>query len=412
MKLVLATFGSRGDVQPFVVLGRALVRAGHDVVLCAPDDFAGMAQGLELCPLAHDFETQLRQTGGRIERMLGFMREAIVRQLEVLPEVVKGAQVLVAASAVAAGPSVAEALGVPYHYVCFCPRVQPSRYHPTPAVRNSRLPRWLNRLSWWVNERVWSHLGRKPLDAWRARAGLGPSGELFGQVVTEQPLLAADPLLTPLPPDLVAGTRQVGAFFPEEVESLPAEVEDFLAAGEPPVYIGFGSMVDTRPARTTREVLAGVQAAGVRALVSRGWAGLGAQSLPSGVLAIGPVSHGALFPRLRAVVHHGGAGTTHAAVRAGIPQVVVPHILDQFYWAEQMHRLGVAPVPFARARLDGRRLAEALRWCLRPEPLRRARELASGLRTDGAERAVALLTGCVKTPAPEHFSGGASPRGM
>jgi vancomycin aglycone glucosyltransferase len=392
MRLVLATFGSRGDVQPFVVLGHALVRAGHDVVLCAPDDFAGMAGGLPFQALAHDFESQLSETGGRLERMLGFMRTAIEQQLEILPRVVEGAQALVVASAVAAGPSVAEALGIPYHYVSFCPRVQPSRYHPTLAIPINRLPQWLNRFSWWLNERIWSRIGREPLEAWRARAGLRPSGELFRETVTEQPLLAADPLLAPLPPDLSAGTRQVGAFFLDDPQPLPAEVESFLAAGEPPVYIGFGSMVDPEPARTTRELVAGVRAAGVRAILSRGWAGLGADPLPPEVLAIGSVSHWALLPRVRAVVHHGGAGTTHAAVRAGVPQVVVPHILDQFYWSERMYQLGVAPAAFSRKRLEARRLAEALRWCLRPEPLQQARELAAGLRTDGVERAVALLT--------------------
>jgi vancomycin aglycone glucosyltransferase len=134
MKLVLATFGSRGDVQPFVVLGHALVRAGHEVVLCAPDDFAGMAGGLPFQPIAHDFESQLDETEGRVDRMMGFIRKSIEQQIELLPGVVKGAQALVAASAVVAGPSMAEAFRIPYHYVSFCPRVQPSRFHPTPRA--------------------------------------------------------------------------------------------------------------------------------------------------------------------------------------------------------------------------------------------------------------------------------------
>jgi vancomycin aglycone glucosyltransferase len=391
MKLVLATFGSRGDVQPFVVLGHALVRAGHEVVLCAPDDFAGMAGGLRFQALAHDFESRLDETEGRVDRMMSFIREAIEQQLELLPGVVAGAQALVAASAVMAGPSMAEAFRIPYHYVSFCPRVQPSRFHPTPAIPTHGLPQWLNRLSWWANERIWSRVGREPLDAWRARAGLPPSGELFRGAVTERPLLAAAPQLAPRAPAL-SGTHQVGAFFLDDPQPLPAEVGAFLAAGEPPVYIGFGSMVDPDPAHTTRELVAAVKAAGVRALLSKGWAGLGAESLPPEVLSIGSVWHRALLPRLRAVVHHGGAGTTHAAVRAGVPQVIVPHILDQFYWSERMHQLGVAPAPFSRKQLGARRLAEALRWCLRPEPQQRARELAAGLRTDGVERAVEFLT--------------------
>jgi vancomycin aglycone glucosyltransferase len=154
--------------------------------------------------------------------------------------------------------------------------------------------------------------------------------------------------------------------------------------------------LDEDPARTTREVVEAVRAAGARALVSRGWAELGGASLPPEVLAIGPVSHSALLPRVRAMVHHGGAGTTHAAARAGTPQVVVPHLLDQYYWADRVHTLGLAPKPFKRSGLTATRLAESLRWCLRPESQQRARELAAQIRTDGVEQAVALFT---KAPA-------------
>jgi vancomycin aglycone glucosyltransferase len=121
----------------------------------------------------------------------------------------------------------------------------------------------------------------------------------------------------------------------------PPKLEAFLEQGEPPVYIGFGSMTDPNPRITTRAVLAGVTDAGCRAVLSEGWAGLGGGGLPEHVMVVGSVPHASLFRRVAAVVHHGGAGTTTMAARAGVPQIVVPHVLDQYYWAERVSRLGV-----------------------------------------------------------------------
>lgn len=394
MRIVLATFGSRGDVQPFIVLGQGLMRAGHEVVLCAPEDFGGFVteHGVPFQALDTSFEDWLRDSAKSQRRLMENMRQSLQRRLEVLPQVVKGADLLVATGLLVEARSVAEALGVPYRYVAFCPRVQRSRYHPGPAFPMNHAPAWFNRLSWWFTRVSWNKFTGGPINAWRAQAGLAPTNNVFDEAVNASTVLAADPLLAPLPPDLVDKTFQTGAWMMEDAKPLPDEVEAFLAAGEPPVYIGFGSMLDEDPARTTREVLEAVRLAGVRALVARGWAGLGGASLPPEVLAIGPVSHGALLPRVRAMVHHGGAGTLHAAARAGTPQVVVPHLLDQYYWADRVHTLGLAPKPFKRAHLTAPRLAEALRWCLRPESQQRARELASQVRTDGVEQAVALLT--------------------
>ncbi len=395
MRIVLATFGSRGDVQPFIVLGQALLRAGHEVVLCASEDFEGFVRGHGLSFHAIDtsFEAWLREGAQSQTKLMENMRRSVTHQLEVLPKVVEGADLLLATGLLVAARSVAEALGVPYRYVAFCPRVQRSRYHPGPAFPMNHAPAWFNRLSWWFTRVSWNKFAGEPINAWRAKAGLPLTNDVFNEAVTDAPVLAADPLLAPLPPDLVEKTFQPGAWMLDDPAPLPDEVEAFLAAGEPPVYIGFGSMLDEDPARTTREVLEAVRAAGVRALVGRGWAGLGGDaSLPPEVLAISPVSHGTLLPRVRAMVHHGGAGTLHSAARAGIPQVVVPHLLDQYYWADRAHTLGLAPKPIKRKQLTAARLTEALRWCLRPESQQRARELASQLRTDGVEQAVARLT--------------------
>ena len=148
------------------------------------------------------------------------------------------------------------------------------------------------------------------------------------------------------------------------------------------MYVGFGSMTDPDPGATTRALLEALSQIGCRALISRGWAGLADGPLPEGVLAIGPVSHATLFPRLAAVVHHGGAGTTTTAARAGVPQIVVPHIFDQFYWARRVAELGLGPPAPRRSRLTAQPLAESLAATLDNEVLlERARELGERLRS-------------------------------
>jgi len=167
-----------------------------------------------------------------------------------------------------------------------------------------------------------------------------------------------------VPDDCAFAVDQIRCRHPLEGEPLPRKLEGFLESGPPPVYLGFGSMTDPDPARTTQRLLDAITRLGCRALISKGWAGIGDGALPEGVMAIGAVSHASLFPRLAAVVHHGGAGTTHAAARAGVPQVIVAHVLDQFYFARRIHDLGVGPPAIPRARLTPERLAETLRATL------------------------------------------------
>jgi UDP:flavonoid glycosyltransferase YjiC (YdhE family) len=183
---------------------------------------------------------------------------------------------------------------------------------------------------------------------------------------------------------------QVGYLLPKDETLLPPKLESFLQAGPPPVYLGFGSMVDPGPARTTRLLLEAIERAECRAILARGWAGLGDGPLPDSVFRAGPLPHANLFPRLAAVIHHGGAGTTTTAARSGIPQIVIPHFLDQYYWGHRTHLLGVSPPPLPRVKLSADRLAELISATLDNEFLaNRARELAERLSVgDPLERAV------------------------
>lgn len=370
MRIVLAAEGTRGDIHPLLALGTWLTARGHEPVVCAPPDFRGAAEkrGLAFHAVGvsiRDFlEAHADVVTGRGVAALRigarFARESLARQFAALPEAVAGADRVLGAGIQLAARSVAERLGVAYRYVAYCPIMLPSAEHPPFVVPRGSLPAWANRLAWRLNRPLHDVLFRGELNRQRRALGLPPVRDAYGHLLTERPLLAADVELAPPPADARLPCDPVPCLHPSEGAPLPAKLRHFLEAGPPPVFFGFGSMTDPDPGRTTREVLAAVERLGCRALIGRGWAGLGAGPLPGNVQVVGAVSHSRLFPRLAAVVHHGGAGTTTTAARAGIPQVVVPHVADQFYWARRVQQLGLGPPALSRRRLRADRLAAAL----------------------------------------------------
>jgi UDP:flavonoid glycosyltransferase YjiC (YdhE family) len=391
MRIALAVDGTRGDVHPMLALAGRLRARGHDVVVCATPDFEADARalGLNFHRVGLGARETLSELSGAVvsgglrmlREMNRYMERSLRAQFAALPAATAGAQLIVAAGVQVAAASVAERHGAAYRYVAYAPEMLPSAEHAPIMLPMPNLPRWANRLAWWLLQRSYDLLLRGKLARERAALGLAPVSNVFDHILTDRPLLAAEPELAPLPADLRERTTVIGCLHPEEGPPLPAKLESFLAAGPPPVYIGFGSMTDTDPARTTRMILAAVERVGCRALISEGWAGLGEGPVPEGVLAIGSVSHAQLFPRLAAVVHHGGAGTTTNAARAGVPQIVVPHLFDQIYWGERVRALGLGPPPIRRSRLSAEKLAAALREALENEVIQeRAREMAGRLR--------------------------------
>jgi vancomycin aglycone glucosyltransferase len=232
---------------------------------------------------------------------------------------------------------------------------------------------------------------RARIDQHRKSLGLPGIGD-FDRHFTRSTLIAVDPELGPLPPDAGAGVVQTGYWRIEDEGALPDDVEVFLEAGAKPVFVGFGSMGDPDPKATAREVVAGIRQAGLRGIIARGWAGLDPQNCGRDFLVVGHLPHGRLFPRVAAVVHHGGAGTTWTVARSGVPHVVVPHLLDQHWWARRLEALGVAGSSIARQRLDAGRLAVSLQQALAPRRRPAIEGLATSLaRRDGIRQAVALL---------------------
>ena len=293
--------------------------------------------------------------------------------------------------------------------MAYCPTFLRSGDHPPFVVERQLRAPWLNRLLWSFFVPAYSWALRGTLGRQRAELGLPPRLAAYDHMVAGGVLLATDPELAPRPNDCPFPVEQLGFLFPPETEALPAKLDAFLDAGPPPIYIGFGSMPDPTPEATTRGLVEAVGAAGVRAVISEGWAGLGCGPLPESVIAVGPVPHGKLFPRVSLIVHHGGAGTTHTAARAGVPQVVVPHLLDQFYWAEVVRQHGLGPPPIARRELTGTHLAMLLAEVLENEVVaERARELGERMRTrdpsanarSAAEKILRNVSTCARVKMP------------
>lgn len=416
-RVVLLNLGSRGDVQPFIALGRGLQRAGWEVVVATDPAFRSLVTryGLAFRPVGDgSVMTLMRRLGKQgwldgLRAPLGFL----VHLAQAAPRLYRavGRDVLAAlreADAAVFGvlllPAhyLAERLGVP-HAVAALQPVTPSReYAPIlwPWDLGSRAQP-LNPVGHRaLYEALWQ-VGRPLVGRVLQESGfhipLPPFGAL--EALFRDPglpfLYALSPTVFPRPRDWPAWHHLTGFWLLEEQarEPLPPGVEAFLQAGPPPVYIGFGSMSHRDPHGWAQRVLQALRRLGVRAILARGWAGLEADRLPPEVLLVDEVPHLALFPRVRAVVHHGGIGTVAAALWAGVPQVVVPHFADQPFWAARLHRLGVAPPPLPPGRLTPERLAEALAQALEDPTLReRAARLQRRIRREeGVARAVRLL---------------------
>jgi UDP:flavonoid glycosyltransferase YjiC (YdhE family) len=390
MRAVLAVDGTRGDVHPMLALAASLRSRGHDVLVCAPPDFrdAAESQRLPFHAVGRDVRAYLVREAealhGNTLTMLDagqrYFLDNLADQIRELCEVASGADLVLAAGTQLGAFSAAERAGADYRLVLYDPSLLRSALQPPAFLPYASLPRWLTRLSWaalvgFMSRRLLPSINRE-----RERLGLGAVRDLYPRLLGDRPVLAAEELLAPAPAD-VAGVQTIGCLHPFREAPLPEKLEAFLAGGEPPVYVGFGSMTDPDPAASTRLVLDAVARAGVRALISEGWAGLGGIALPSDVMRIGAVDHASLFQRVAAVIHHGGAGTTTMAARAGAPQILVPHVLDQFHWSRRIEKLGLGPPCLPRRRLTAAKLTTAIRSVLDNEVVtERAAEIASRLR--------------------------------
>jgi UDP:flavonoid glycosyltransferase YjiC (YdhE family) len=394
VRILIVTAGSRGDVAPFTGLGQRLQQSGHQVALAAHDRFADLVRecGLEHRTLPGDpVELTRARTAAPSPEAAQSVFAAFLDSLGdgVLAAAAAGTDILLTAFGPApVGRLVADGLGIPSMGVYLAPGV-PTREFPPPGWPVAGPLSAADNLA--AGYEVLARTGTLYADVLRRlRARL----ELPATTPTDDwPICHGfSPAVVARPADWPATVHVTGYWWParETGWQPPDQLTDFLGAGPPPVFIGFGSMTPTED-RLQDHVGAAIRQAGVRAVVQAGWVDLG----PAGddILVVDELPHEWLFPRMAAVVHHAGAGTTGAGLRAGVPAVPVPVLVDQPFWADRLHRLGVAPPPVPMAELTADNLADAMRACLeRPSYRDRAADVARRLRDeDGAAAVLSLI---------------------
>ena len=398
MRVLLSTWGSRGDIEPLAALALRLRGLGAEVRVCAPPDKEFMALfarvGATFIPLGPS--TRSVAAGLKAPSPDAAFRLAaklVAARFATLPAAAEGCDAIVATGLMPAGArEVAEKLGVRYVLATFHIFGLPSR-HFAPAARpgkQSPAGETDNRALWAQDAERVNALYAEALNRGRAAMGLPPVDNVRDHVLTDQVWLAADPVLAPWKDLTDLDIVQDGAWILPDERPLPDELDAFLDAGEPPVYVGFGSMAMRTTEDLGRVAIKAARANGRRLILGRGWANLALTDQRADCLVVGDVNHQALFPRVAAVVHHGGAGTTTTAALAGAPQVVVPQIVDQPHWARRVAELGIGaahdgPLPTSES------LATALGTALAPETRARAAVMAARVRTDGAAVAARRL---------------------
>ncbi len=427
MKIALVTSGTRGDVQPMVVVGAELARRGHDVSLGVPPNLVdtGLRCGLRSSSFGPDTQAFMESAEGQRWLAAGdvrtFMDEMMAVSTSVFPETMRELQEMADGAELIVGGilaedlalPMAEKLGAPYASLHSAP-YRRTRAFPQFMVTTRRLPGPLNRATGALFDRVW----------WK-----GVSGEVA--MFRQELGLPADPTptarklvdggrleLQAYSPSLVSGISDYGPRRPligvpvpspelrRELADAPVggRLEEWLAAGEAPVYVGMGSMPIANPVATLDMVTTASRRLGLRAVVSAGWSQL-ASSESDDVLVVGAVDHESLLPRCRAAVHHGGIGTTTASLSAGLPTLICSVFADQPFWGTHLTRLGVgAHVPFAQ--LDAAALERGLGTLLEPDTIERAAALGERLRAEpsAAEAAADRLEALVGSVRPDRGS--------
>ncbi|MGE5199491.1 MAG: glycosyltransferase [Rhodospirillaceae bacterium] len=417
-RVTIIASGTRGDVQPAIALGIGLRGAGHAVRVLAGSGFRAWIEGhgLEAAPSRVDMQAVMASPKGRawVEnghrqlRQQRLMRELLDEHAAAMIrdawEAAAGAHAVVSGfTSDAYALAIAEKLDIPAVSMPLQPTLLATRdgramtAAPFPD-RVSRVNAWFARLI--LEAFPWRAYGAH-VNRFRREIGLAEqtADEHLAQRRRMPMLHAVSRHVMPLPADWPDTCRITGYWFLDEHEGWepPAELAAFLAAGDAPVCVGFGSMTGGDPAGTWAILLDAIRRSGRRAVVLAGWAGRPHGTLPDGVLVIDEAPHAWLFPRCAAIVHHGGAGTTAAALRAGVPSVVVPHMADQPYWGRRVHALGAGPRPIPRHRLTAQALAAAIGDAAGGDTRRAsATRLAAAIAgEDGPAEAVRVIDGLV-----------------
>ncbi len=372
--------GTRGDVQPYVALGKGLKEAGYNVRLLSSENFETLVReaGVEFYSTGESIEAIIQSDewhktleSSNFLKILAQMQRELKRYARTLaqriPALLEGSDMIVAGAGGLGGVfAVADMLKIPMMQAYVFP-FAPTREFPSPLVPNLPFGRLLNPISFhltrqmlWQSSKVGDSATREVL---RLKKGSfwGPFRMLAERKVPA--LYGYSRHVLPVPQDWDNTQNVTGYWFLDEPDGWnpPPDLVEFLKAGPPPVYIGFGSMGSRNPQEAGQLAVEALERSGQRGILASGWGGISLSNLPQNVHLISSIPHTWLFERMSAVVHHGGAGTTAAGLRAGVPSIIIPFMGDQPFWGKRVADLGVGPMPIPRKKLTSQRLAEAIR---------------------------------------------------
>lgn len=413
--MIIIPTGSRGDVQPYVALGKGLMNAGNEVRLVTHEDFESLVRSnrLEFWPVEGNVRDiaqsevmrELLEKGNFLTIMSQMAREAQLGALQLAKGSLAACQgadlILGGMGGVYVGLSLAEKFRLPFlqaYLVPFTPTqsfasvLLPSQM-PLPSGSLKRFSHHLTRQVMWQSFRSADRIARREVLDLPNAPFWGPynSPQTLGNPI----LYGFSPHVIPTPPDWSDKVHITGYWFLDSPTDWapPSELVEFLESGSPPVCIGFGSMGNRRPEETTELILQALDLTQQRGIMLSGWSGLKKTELPESVYMIDSVPHSWLFPRVAAVVHHGGVGTTAAGLRAGVPSIIIPFFGDQPFWGNRIAELGVGPKPIPRKKLTPEKLAASFEMAVSDHSLRqRASNLGLKIRADdGIANAVAVI---------------------
>jgi UDP:flavonoid glycosyltransferase YjiC (YdhE family) len=404
MKILLNAQGSQGDVSPFLPLALALREGGHRITICAPPNFESFftQQGFDFYPLGPDTKRYLAEKKNKIASpfksvkfILNAFRESIPYYFTNLPPLAQNTDLLLGTGVDLCGRSVAEYIGIPYRYIASIPQLLKSSFYPPATVPYQNFPNFINNILWGIQRLALDYiLGLNTVyNKERAKLGLNKINDAMSYMV-ENTILAVNRELFAAPQDVKTSYTQTGYFCFEEEKELSDELESFLEGGKPPIFLGFGSMSDKYPQKTRKVIQDVIDSGKFRIILSSGWADMHLVDKSGRVLNIDYVPYSKLFPKVAAIVHHGGVGTVHYAALAGKPQIIIPHMLDQYFWGNRIFSLGLGPKPINRTRLSGNLLIRALNRALSDDPnirIKAKKVAAKMLKRDPIQETVNIL---------------------
>ena len=435
MKVLIVTLGSRGDVQPYVALGKGLKNAGHEVTVCTSALFQSFItdQGLNYGPMNNELMRLMDSDMGRdamenANNLWGTIRtnlklfskvKAMYRQtlqdIWQTTQTVEPDLLILASKAAFMAESIADKQKIPLVTALPFPQFVPTVQSPAMGFPDWPLGGWYNRLTYWIVHTAIGLYGGISKEFRRKVLRLPPKPR--GMDLLHRADGSPIPVLhgysrhvVPRPTDWPDSAHVNGYWFLDQQDSWqpPDDLKTFLDVGEPPIYIGFGSIAGSHPQQLAKVVVEALQITHQRGILATGWGGLQTNNLPKTVFQLDQAPHDWLFPKVSAVIHHGGAGTTAAGLRAGRPTLICPFFGDQPFWGKQIYSLGVGPRPIPQKQLTTNKLVDAMEELVTNQTIRRnAEALGEKIRAeDGVESAIAILNHSlhIQSSAPKSTS--------